>query len=53
MKEGTPQRQHSEYERKGTACVLLAYDIDTGQHYTQVKAQRTKKEYAEFVAHTT
>jgi hypothetical protein len=31
IKEGKPPRQHSEYERKGTACVLLAYDMDTAQ----------------------
>jgi hypothetical protein len=53
MQAGIPKREHSEYERKGTACVLLAYDLDTGQRYAQVKEQRTKKEYAEFVAHTT
>jgi hypothetical protein len=49
MKEGKPQRQHSEYERKGTACVLLAYDIDVGRRYVQVRETRTKKDYAEFI----
>jgi hypothetical protein len=35
-----------EYERDGTACVLLAYDLDTGQRYVQVRQYRTKAHYA-------
>jgi hypothetical protein len=46
---GEPLRQDYEYERKGTACVLLAYDLDTHQRYVQVREQRTKKDYAEFM----
>ncbi len=53
MQENKPKREHSEYERKGTACVLLAYDIDTAQRYVQVRETRTKKDYAQLVAHTT
>ena len=34
---GQPLRQDYAYERKGTACVLLAYDLDTHQ----VRQQRT------------
>ena len=29
--------------------VLLAYDLDTGQRFTQVRQQRTKADYAEFI----
>ena len=29
--------------------VLLAYDLDTGQRYTQVRKHRTKADYAEFM----
>jgi hypothetical protein len=44
-----------------TACVLLAYDLDTPRPYVQLREQRnvqlreqrTKKEYAQFTAHTT
>ena len=43
---GSPVR----YVRKGTCVVLLAYDLDTGQRYTQVRKQRTKADYAEFMA---
>jgi hypothetical protein len=49
LKPGKPLRQDYEYERKGTACVLLAYDLDKGQRYVQVRERRTKKDYAEFM----
>jgi hypothetical protein len=39
----------NEYERKGTCCLLLAYDIDTGQRYTIVSEKRTKRDYANFM----
>jgi hypothetical protein len=50
MKPGKAAKQDYEYERKGTACVLLAYNLETGQRYTQVRPQRTKADYAHFVA---
>jgi len=46
---GQSAKQDYEYERNGTACVLLAYDLDTHQRYVQVCKQRTKKDYAEFM----
>jgi hypothetical protein len=49
MKKGKLKREDYEYERKGTAVVLLAYDMDTGQRYVQVRKQRTKKDYAQFM----
>jgi len=49
MQLGKPERQDNEYGRKGTAVILLAYDIDTGQGYIQVKPQRTMKDYAQFM----
>ena len=42
---GSPER----YVRKGTAVVLLAYDLDSGQRYVQVRQRRTKRDYAEFM----
>lgn len=39
----------SEYERKGTCCLMLAYDIDTGQRYTIISNKRTKRDYANFM----
>jgi hypothetical protein len=49
LKPGKPLRQDYEYERKGTACVLLAYDLDKGTRYVQVRERRTKKDYAHFM----
>lgn len=49
MKAARPERQDYEYTRQGTAVILLAYDIDTGQRYAQVRKQRTKKDYAQFM----
>jgi len=46
---GMPKRIDNEYKREGTCVVLLAYDIDRGIRYTEVKQQRTKKDYAEFI----
>lgn len=49
-KPGKVAKQDYEYERQGTACVLLAYNLETGQRYTQVLPQRRKVDYAHFVA---
>jgi hypothetical protein len=49
MKAGKLEKQDYEYRRQGTAVILLAYDIDTGQRYVQVRKQRTKKDYAQFI----
>ncbi|MCJ8164069.1 IS630 family transposase [Pontibacter sp. E15-1] len=49
MKEGKLEKQDNEYKRNGTAVVLLAYDIDTGQRYVQVRRRRTKEDYAQFM----
>lgn len=46
---GQTAKQDYEYERHGTAVVLLAYDLDTGQRYAQVRARRTKADYAAFL----
>jgi hypothetical protein len=49
VKPGKAAKEDNEYIRHGTAVVLLAYDLDTGQRYTQVRKQRTKADYAEFM----
>ena len=49
MKEAKLKKEDYEYTRQGTAVILLAYDIDTGQRYVQVRKQRTKKDYAQFM----
>ena len=42
-------KEDNEYVRKGTCVVLLAYDLDTGKRYTEVRERRTKSDYAEFM----
>lgn len=49
MQPGQVRKQDYEYSRHGTGVILLAYDIDSGQRYVQVRAQRTKRDYAEFM----
>lgn len=51
MKPGSVEKQDFEYKRHGTCCLFLAYDLDKGVRYTQVYAQRTKKEYTLFMAY--
>ena len=51
VQPGKVAKQDNEYIRKGTAVVLLAYDLDTGQRYVEVRQRRTKRDYAEFMHH--
>ena len=51
LKEGKAFREDNEYKRHGTAVILLAYDLDTGKRYVQVRERRTKKDYADFIEH--
>ena len=47
---GQVAKEDNEYVRKGTCVVLLAYDLDSGQRYVQVRQRRTKADYAQFMA---
>ena len=49
VKPGKAAKEDNEYSREGTAVVLLAYDLDKGIRYTQVRKRRTKADYAEFM----
>ena len=49
MKEKHPKKEDYEYVRQGTCVVLMAYDIDKGQRFLQIRDRRTKKDYAEFM----
>ena len=51
MRSGATAKQDYEYERKGCSCVLLAYDLDRGVRYTEVREHRRKADYAEFMDH--
>lgn len=49
VKEGRPFREDSEYRRKGTCNIFLAYGPDAGIRHTKVTERRTKEYYALFV----
>lgn len=49
MQAGRSKRTDYEYKRKGTCTVFLAYDMDRGKRYAQLREQRTKQDYAEFM----
>ena len=49
MQPGRVEREDNEYQRLGTAVVLLAYDLDRGQRYVEVRQRRTKADYADFM----
>lgn len=50
VEPGKLRRQNYEYERHGVCSVLLAVQPHTGRCFVQVRAQRTARDYAEFMA---
>jgi DDE superfamily endonuclease len=46
MKPGRTNRQEYEYERKGTCCILLAFEPLRGWRFVQVRKRRTAVDYA-------
>ncbi len=48
MAKGQPARFDYEYERCGTANILLAIEPSTGRRVVEVSAHRTKADYARF-----
>lgn len=48
MKAGRPTRFDYEYERAGTACLLVAFEPLTGQRLVETSQQRTKADYCRF-----
>jgi DDE superfamily endonuclease len=49
LEPGKPLRQDYHYERKGTCVVLLAVEPLTGTRIVEVRKQKTKTDYAEFM----
>jgi DDE superfamily endonuclease len=49
MKPGRAKRHDYEYERKGTCCILLAFEPLRGWRFVQVRKQRTAVDYAAFM----
>jgi hypothetical protein len=48
MKEGKPARVDYEYEREGTACLLVAFEPLTGKRVVETSPQRKKADYCRF-----
>ena len=48
IQEGKAKRIDCEYQRNGTASLLLAYDIDKGERFGQLRDRRTKRDFSEF-----
>lgn len=49
MKPGHCQREDYHYERNGTCVVLMALEPQKGQRFAEVREQKTKKDYAQFM----
>jgi hypothetical protein len=49
MKSEQIKKQDYEYERNGHCVILLAYDLDQGKRFLQVRKHRKKQDYAEFM----
>jgi hypothetical protein len=49
MKEGHSTRFDYEYEREGTACLLVAFEPLTGKRLVETSRQRTKADYCRFM----
>jgi hypothetical protein len=50
MKPGKPKREGYQYQRHGVCTVFIAFEPLTGQRWVQVRQQRTKEDYAAFMA---
>jgi transposase len=46
---GRPAKEHYSYSKHGSCCVLAAVEPLTGQRLYQVRTQRTKREYTQFM----
>ena len=49
MQPGKPLPEDYEYERKGTCCLLVAFEPKTGFRLVEVSKQRTAADYTRFM----
>ena len=49
IEPGQPRRQDDAYEREGGCNVLVTYEPLAGQRVARVRAQRTRRDWAEFM----
>lgn len=48
MQEGKPLGFDYQYQRRGTACLLVAFEPLTGQRIVEVSKRRSKADYCRF-----
>jgi hypothetical protein len=49
LSRGKAKRYHYEYQKKGSCCVFLAFEPQTGFRHVEVRERRTARDYAEFM----
>lgn len=49
LEEGKTQRVDFEYKRRGTCALFLAYDLEAGRRFAQVREHRGGADYAAFL----
>jgi hypothetical protein len=49
MQPGKPKRESYQYKRNGVCTIFIAFEPLTGWRFVQVRAQRTKQDYALFM----
>jgi hypothetical protein len=49
MRAGQAQREHYAYEKNGSCALLMAIEPQTGKRLAQVRDQRAKSDYAQFM----
>ena len=49
MKPGSVRKEDYSYRREGTCCLLIAFEPLAGRRMVQVRSQRTKVDYAQFM----
>ena len=49
MEPGKSKREDYHYKRNGVCTIFIAFEPLTGRRFVQVRKQRTKKDYAEFM----
>jgi hypothetical protein len=49
LEPGQPKREDYEYKRNGVCTIFMAFEPHTGFRITEVRARRTKQDYAAFM----
>lgn len=49
MSEGKSKREDYQYSKHGSCCIMLAFEPHTAKRWVKVYAQRTAKEYTDFM----